>query len=179
MINQPAPFALTESEAVRVQQHQSLRQAQFARKGRMQRIASVVVPVFALAVLFATEWFVYDGAMPGDLFFGVIIAYLFGLFSQILLMKLFIADTKSRMLQSVPQVWETRHITLDDSGVHHLSDTSKTTYAWSSISEIENKDNILFLWIHAFSAIVIPHRAFATSQDVTAFEAEARRLAKP
>ncbi|MCH9765554.1 MAG: YcxB family protein [Alphaproteobacteria bacterium] len=176
MTRQPTPFALSETEAHTLMGVQSQNQAQFARGGKVQRWGAGVAPIVALGVLAALNWCVYDGAMPAPLFFGILLAYLFGLGTTILTLVLFTKDTKARMLRATPQVWETRTITIDEAGLRQKTDTSQATFLWSGINKIDVTDTMLLVWIHKFSAIAIPHRAFPNIADARAFEAEARKL---
>ncbi len=174
MPNQPDSFTLTEAEARLLQNKQSQSQAQFAQRGSIVRRTSVAVPLLAIVILLAVIWWGYGGNMPTSLYFGIIIAYLLGLLTHLLAMLLFKKDIMERMLYAVPQIFEARQITIDTTGLHQRTDTSKATFIWQGIEKIEDSDDMILLWIHKFSAIGIPHRAFASRDDAESFVTEAR-----
>jgi len=176
MPNQPNPFTLTEDEARALQGRQSEKQAQFAREGPVVRHTSIAVPLLAITLLLAVIWWGYEGDMPSSLYFGSIIAYLLGLFTYVLVMIRYKKDIMERTLHAVPQIFEQRRISIDANGLHQKTDTSDVTFRWHGIEAIEHSDDMVLFWIHKFSAIGLPRRAFATPDDASSFEDEARNL---
>lgn len=142
------------------------------------KLISVAIPIVALASLFAFDWFGFSGRMPGWLYFGLIAAYLFGTFAQMLAMWVSISDTKRRMLSAAPQVWEERTVELKDEELVQTTETSRLLNAWSAVTSIERKQDMIFFWLANFSAIAVPLRAFASPEEADIFEGEGRRLAE-
>ncbi len=80
------------------------------------------------------------------------------------------------MLAATPQVWEWREISLEHDGLSQVTPTSRAVYSWAAFRSVESTDDFLWFWLTDFNAVVVPVRAFASQDDATTFEAEARRL---
>ena len=176
MVSQPAQFTLTLEEAQYIQALQYERQARFARQGTKLKIASIIVPVVAVGLIIAIDWFAFNGAMPFWFFFGLFCAYLFGFFTLVLVMRMSMADAKKRMLLQVQQVWEPRTVSIGETGLSQVQATSRAELGWPAVASIDKKSELLIFWLANLSSIVVPIRAFAGETDAEAFEAEARRL---
>ncbi len=176
MVANPHPFELSEAEARRVMVVQSDRQTAFAREGaRVQRM-TLFVPFALVAAMLLLDRFVLGETTPGWVFFGLIAAYLIGSFVQILAMAVTMKETKLRMLVATPQVWEQRTISIDNDGLAQDTPTSRSLYSWNAFRSMEREDDILWLWLTEFNAVVVPLRAFESEHDANAFEAETQRM---
>lgn len=174
----PETFALTQQEAKAVQAEQYKRQVGMAHRGAGVWIMALAVPASFVVGLFAFDWLAFDGNAPAACFIGVAAAYLIGIYSMVVVMRVNVSRTKQRILQLTPQVWEQRTIELTDDGVRQVMDSASSLFFWKAISAVERHGEILFMWVSPVNAIVVPDRAFASMRDAESFEASVRaRLA--
>ena len=175
MASNPAPFSLTVDEATLVQGEQARRQTTFAQEGASLKLLSLAVPAVSIGLLIAIDKFLFAGAMPVGFYVGLTIAYLMGLFVQLAVMMSSMAETKRRMLAATPQVWEERTIRLEADGLAQDTPSSQALFRWGGIQSVARDDTFIWFWLTEFNAVAVPLRAFASSEDAVAFEAEGLR----
>ncbi len=58
-----------------------------------------------------------------------------------------------------------KSITIGPDGVHSSDEQSEAQIKWSAIEKIANSPSATYLFIGALSAVIVPHRAFATDGE--------------
>jgi hypothetical protein len=176
-MHQPITYTLTDAEAAAAQAVQMARQAAIARRGPAVIALSFAVPIAALGLLFAADWLWYGGGMPAPLFVGLLVAFVAGMFTQILTYKFSLVASMRRMRQAVRQVFAPRTSRLSDDGVELATPDTRTLYAWSAIDRAEERGGLILLWAGPMLASAVPVRAFASAAEAQAFLAECRSRA--
>lgn len=171
---QPATFVFTDAEAEALQSVQMARQAGIARRSPQLIAMSFGVPLLLLAAVFGIDRVWFGGEMPPPLSFGLLAAFVAGMLTQGLTVKLTLESSKRRMRRTVRQVFAPRIVRLTDSGIEQALPELRTVHAWAAIDRAERYRGLILLWSGPVVAVAIPERAFASAAAAEAFATACR-----
>lgn len=175
VLHTPA-FVLTASEADKIQAFHMARLTKLARTLPILKYGAVLIPIAAILAFFALDRLAFGQQMPLWFFVGLMVAFLLGMLTQTAVYTRVSVNTRKRLLESTPQVWEPRVVALADKGITQTLTTSDGSYAWAAVERIEKTDAFILFWLQQHNSIAVPLRVFETSQAADQFRTSAERL---
>jgi hypothetical protein len=175
---QSETFVLTDAEAAAVQSANMARQASIARANPAHIAFSIAVPILLLVVVYGVDLIWYGGAMPPSLFSALLVAFVGGMFTQMLSFKLTLEMSKRRMRQATRQVFAPRTVRLTDEGIEHALPEVRSLFAWTGNARAQVAPGLILIWAGHVLAAAVPVRALACRPDAQAFLEACRQHAR-
>lgn len=106
-------------------------------------------------------------------------AFVAGLLTFVLALWIIRRRWIANTVSAIPNAYESKTVTLDDSEIAITGKLSKTAWTWPAITHVSDEQGLVLFWIGPQNAVAIPDRAFAdAAAKASAFAFARDRIAR-